>query len=81
MILCVLFHTAGVIDHPYSISDLEEWCAATAASSSSPSVSAISPLLKKFLTSATDSESPLSSEARAGLVAMVAVIKQATDSQ
>ena len=69
----------GVVDHQYLIADLEEWCAASASSSSS--VSAVCPLLKKFLTSATDSESLLSAEARAGLVATVTVIKQASEGQ
>ena len=62
------------------MADLEEWCAASSYSSSS-SVSDVCPLLKRFILSATDSESLLRAEARAGLVATVAVIKQASEGQ
>ena len=80
MLFCshALCHT-GAVDHQYSIADLEEWCAVSASSLSS--VSAICPLLKRFLSSATDAKSLLSAEARAGLVATVAVIKQASEGQ
>ena len=69
-------HT-GVTDHQYSLADLEKWCASEIEASSAVSIAC--PLLKRFLTSAQDTS--LITEARSGLMATVALVKQASEGE